>query len=67
MLKKQKEKLKKPGKSTKEFLPSNLKNSPRDQTHLVAPLNFDRQFTALTVPHPLPEEWPTEELVKVIC
>ena len=67
MKKAQKEtKVKKNGKPLKDFLPPNLKSAAREYISLKPVENFNRNFVPFYEAHSIPEEWPSEEDLKVI-
>jgi hypothetical protein len=53
------------GKPISEYLPSGIKNIPRELMGLKQPETINRQFTPFIVPFEIFEEWPGDEEAKV--
>ena len=53
------------GKPISEYVPSSIKNIPREQMCLKQPETINRQFTPFIEPFEIFEEWPGDEEAKV--
>ena len=56
---------KKLGKPSNEYLPSSVKNIPREQMSIRQPETINRKFTPLIEPFQIFEEWPGDEEARV--
>ncbi len=59
-------KSRKVGKPLKEFIPTTVKDPPRDQQQLAKPEINNRSFKAWLIPSTIPKEWPGDEEALVI-